>query len=1037
MVLPAGDDYADRKAVWEAAGFTRFKEPAQPGLTEEPEEQASGFVYTLLDGYTLAVAWAGEKNPPMQVEIPATGEVDGVPYRVSQVAPHGFEGQPIESVSVPSSVTAIGEAAFQGCNSLASISLSEGLAFIGASAFEDCGVDALMLPASVTSIGERTFADCSSLARIVALSEIPAVADSSIVGCSGVSIVCPYSDSGEYAWNPGLVANGNHIDPYGLKLCPDPLTLEVGQSADLFEDGVCEVPEGAELAYAYSAVPLSVDTGVVTGKKEGATEVAVALELDGVELDRVLRTVEVTLAGGGDPAPVLNDAAEPNPLPDEPALLSGEAIAPRAAGDVFGSVADKVAFEVLDENVNTVVAYKYTSGSEYITTGNVVIPATVQNKNNGEWYTVTAVSSFSSCPGLTSVSIPNTVTKIENSAFQHNPVLSSVSIPSSVKEIGRYAFWDCPALSRATIPNSVTSIGVGLFYECTGLTSVALSNALTTIPDYTFYGCTKLPSVTIPDSVNALGVQSFARCVSLTSLVIPNSVTTIGSSAFANSGLVSLRYGSGVKRFDAETLGGISTLKDIYDPYAAFTSFLVGSIINQSAITLHLPNDAKNLGGWKSVKFTKIDASFTVTFNTQGGSAIASRLVKYGATTTAPAAPAKNGYTFGGWFKETACTNPWNFATDTNAGPMTLYAKWTPVSYNIGYNLNGGAVSIANPTSYTIETNTFTLNNPTKQGYVFVGWSGTGLTGSANKTVTIPKGSMENRSYTANWTPETYQIQYNLNGGSASGNPETYTIESNQFTLNAPTKPGYTFAGWSGTGLTGNANQTVTVPKGSVGPRTYTANWTPVTYAIDYELDGGAVSGNPPSYTIETATFTLKNPTKSGYAFTGWSGTGLAGTANQTVTVAQGSTGVRSYTAHWTPVISGTVPLAATIAVDWKGNVTGAVCGISSTSVVPIKVDSIACAEEAGAKDVFPEAAERAAIAVTLKPGNAAAVSVGLGGLLQRDRLGDFAIAANSTLSTAIDLALPNGATIKPTATDDDPDASKAFARLTYTLALA
>ena len=80
---------------------------------------------------------------------------------------------------------------------------------------------------------------------------------------------------------------------------------------------------------------------------------------------------------------------------------------------------------------------------------------------------------------------------------------------------------------------------------------------------------------------------------------------------------------------------------------------------------------------------------------------------------------------------------------------------------------------------------------------------------------------------------------------------------------------------------------------------TLTAQWTVNQYTITYDLAGGTVEGNPDTYTIETVAFTLKNPTKSGYTFTGWSGTGLDGENNMTVTIPTGSTGNRAYTAHW------------------------------------------------------------------------------------------------------------------------------------------
>ncbi len=73
----------------------------------------------------------------------------------------------------------------------------------------------------------------------------------------------------------------------------------------------------------------------------------------------------------------------------------------------------------------------------------------------------------------------------------------------------------------------------------------------------------------------------------------------------------------------------------------------------------------------------------------------------------------------------------------------------------------------------------------------------------------------------------------------------------------------------------------------------------PTEYTITYDLAGGTAEGNPDTYTIETVDFTLKNPTKSGYTFTGWSGTGLDGENNMTVTIPTGSTGNRAYTAHW------------------------------------------------------------------------------------------------------------------------------------------
>ena len=281
---------------------------------------------------------------------------------------------------------------------------------------------------------------------------------------------------------------------------------------------------------------------------------------------------------------------------------------------------------------------------------------------------------------------------------------------------------------------------------------------------------------------------------------------------------------------------------------------------------------------------------YTITFDTAGGSEIAPITQDYGTAITAPADPTREGYTFAGWDKTIPATMP--------AGDMTITAQWTVNQYTITYDLDGGTAE-GNPDTYTVETDAFTLKNPTRPGYTFTGWSGTGLTGEDNLTVTIPKGSTGNRSYTAHWSLNTYSITYDLNGGTASGNPTSYTVESATITLNQPTKTGYTFTGWSGTDLTGEDNLTVTIPAGSTGDRSYTAHWSLNTYSITYDLNGGTVSGNPDFYTVESAAITLNQPTRIGYTFTGWSGTNLTGEDNLTVTIPTGSIGNRSYTAHW------------------------------------------------------------------------------------------------------------------------------------------
>ena len=270
---------------------------------------------------------------------------------------------------------------------------------------------------------------------------------------------------------------------------------------------------------------------------------------------------------------------------------------------------------------------------------------------------------------------------------------------------------------------------------------------------------------------------------------------------------------------------------------------------------------------------------YTITFDTAGGSEIAPITQDYGTAVTAPEPPAKPGYTFTGWNPALPATMP--------AENLTVTAQWTVNQYTITFDTADGS-AIA-PITQDYGTAITAPAAPTREGYTFTGW---------DKTIpaTMPAGDM---TITAQWTVNQYTITYDLDGGTAEGNPDTYTVETDAFTLKNPTRPGYTFTGWSGTGLTGEDNLTVTIPKGSTGNRSYTAHWSLKTYSITYDLDGGTALGNPDFYTVESSAITLNEPTKAGYVFTGWSGTDLVGEDNLTVTIPAGSIGDRRYTAHW------------------------------------------------------------------------------------------------------------------------------------------
>ena len=127
---------------------------------------------------------------------------------------------------------------------------------------------------------------------------------------------------------------------------------------------------------------------------------------------------------------------------------------------------------------------------------------------------------FWGCSGLTSVTIPSSVTKIGDNTFSGCSGLTSVTIPSSVTEIGSSAFAYCRGLTSVTIPSSVTKIGYETFAYCRGLTSVTIPSSVTEIGDGAFQHCSGLTSVTIPSSVTEIGSSAFSGCSGLTSVYV-------------------------------------------------------------------------------------------------------------------------------------------------------------------------------------------------------------------------------------------------------------------------------------------------------------------------------------------------------------------------------------------------------------------------------------------------------------------------------------------------------------------------------------
>ena len=208
------------------------------------------------------------------------------------------------------------------------------------------------------------------------------------------------------------------------------------------------------------------------------------------------------------------------------------------------------------------------------------------------------------------------------------------------------------------------------------------------------------------------------------------------------------------------------------------------------------------------------------------------------------------------------------------------------------------------PIQYTVESEAFQLPTPVRTGYIFLGWTGEGIT-EPQKTIEIPQGGTGDRTYTANWQVIEYTIITLLEGGNAGSSGEYFYTVEQTVTLPTPTRTGYTFLGWTGEGIT-TPQPNVTIPKGSTGDKTYIENWKLTEYNITMDLNGGS-GQEKVVYTMTDEDFELPTPTRNGYEFVGWTGEDIT-TPQTSVIIPKGSTGNKAYTANW-QVIEYTITL--------------------------------------------------------------------------------------------------------------------------------
>ena len=822
-----------------------------------------------------------------------------IPDSVTSLSDYAFYGcSGLTSVTIPDSVTSIGYCAFYGCSGLTSVTIPDSVTNIGEYAFSGCsGLTSVTIPDSVTSIGNYAFNNCSGLTAITIPDSVAEIGRYAFCGCSGVSsLIIPDS----------VVS----LEEGAFEACSGLKTIILGDgitslSGFRFSSYWQVISEREHIWHEYGDYP-NLQT-VVLGT--GIQEIGYATFRHCSSLVSISFSNSITNIGSCS----FQDCS----------------------GLTSVVIPDSVTSIELD-------AFRGCSGLTSIT-----IPDSVTSIESG---------AFDGCRGLTSITIPDSVTSIEGWMFYGCWELTSVAIPDSITSIGHSAFAGCRRLTSITIPGSVTNIGDSAFSGCSGLMSITIPDSVTSIGDYAFYDCSELTSITVPewllDQSDSWGLPSGCQvvvsdnpCVDVDGVAIPKTwISRNAADALAAAGgnyWAAARVKAANGRPVWECYVADLDPEDPDDDLVAGIEMSVGAprvwILKgesgernyeiQGAPSPNGPWGERNeYSRFFRIRVAEGFTSYTITFDSAGGSAVPSITAAYGAAVTAPAAPTKDGYTFAVWSPAFPATMP--------LGGAALVAQWTPKNYIITFDSAGGSAIPSITAAYGAALSAPTA--PTKDGYTFAGWS-------PAFPATMPLGGA---TLVAQWTPKNYTVTFDTDGGSAVASI-TAAYGAALTTPAAPTKDGYTFAGWS-------PAFPATMPLGGAA---LVAQWTPKNYTITFDSAGGSAVA-PITAAYGAALSAPTAPTKDGYTFAGWSpafpatmplgGAALVaqwtpksytitfdsagGSAVPSITAAYGAAVTApasptkdGYTfAGWSPAFPATMPLGgATLVARWTESQTG------------------------------------------------------------------------------------------------------------------
>ncbi len=250
--------------------------------------------------------------------------------------------------------------------------------------------------------------------------------------------------------------------------------------------------------------------------------------------------------------------------------------------------------------------------------------------------------------------------------------------------------------------------------------------------------------------------------------------------------------------------------------------------------------------------------------------------------------PIKAGNLFAGWYidgQKISQSGVWNYKTD-----VTLVASWVPTTIVINYVLNGGTQNELNPESFDVFTGVIELLAPTKDHAIFMGWYRDSK--FQDKIESIDTSVEREITVYAKWFDTNITVNYDANGGSVA-RPFENVVYGSTYYLATPELLGYQFDGWFLGDEKIPQTGTWSILESEVA---LVARWSVISYKIEYDLGGATADGLVTEYTVDSDEIVLLPLVRDGYIFLGWENNGVV---SQTITIAKGSTGNRSYKANW------------------------------------------------------------------------------------------------------------------------------------------